>query len=65
MAEPKPTRGFISESTIARMAGNIFAGIAEKAYTSDGENHMIRWAVSVARGIATEVRATEPPKEEE
>jgi len=55
----------ISESTIARMAGNIFAGVAAGAYeeaNSYSDDLRISWAVGVARKIAKEVRQTTQTK---
>lgn len=45
----------ISDSTIARMAGNIFAGIAERAYDGQVESNWVEWSVDMARKIALEV----------
>ena len=51
----------ISESTIARMAGNIAAGLVSGSdYTFEKEGGVIRAAVSIARGIADEVARTAP-----
>lgn len=47
----------ISESTIARMAGNIAGAFIERGYT---KADAARCAVEVARLIAAEVERTQP-----
>lgn len=44
------------DTTVARIAGNILSGIGRT--TLDDSN--ITWAVSMARGIIAETKATEP-----
>lgn len=48
------------DSTVARMAGNIMAGMATRVY--DGENsedNAVNWCVSIARRLIAEVERTE------
>ena len=54
----------ISESTIARMAGNIAAGLAGENWNQCEGNdpRTVQWVVSVARRIAAEVERTRPAK---
>lgn len=63
----QPKREPISESTIARMAGNIAAGLTDGSgyFTSDlTKERIARAAVDIARAIAAEVERTRPaPKE--
>ncbi len=51
----------ISESTIARMAGNIAAGMTQLHSTDP--TYVARQSVKIARAIAAEVERTAPKQE--
>jgi hypothetical protein len=50
------------DSTVARIAGNIFSGVALHLWNQDAEADVraSKWAVSVARMIVEETERTEP-----
>lgn len=49
----------ISNSTLARMAGNIFAGVAMQAADAEPVSYedLIRWSVSAALDLVDELEA--------
>ena len=54
------TRIAITESTIARIAGNLLSGYAEAARDDVSDEKAVRRAVKMARAIVSEVYRTEP-----
>lgn len=53
----KKSQSTISESTIARMAGNIAAGLVVDSFTPE---KLAKESVEIARAIAAEVERTKP-----
>lgn len=51
------------DSTIARMAGNIAAGMLSSNWTSHNHDDVVTASVSLARRIVAEVKRTEPAEE--
>ena len=54
------------DSTVARIAGNIFSGLATLAWeasTTTNEDQLAAWCVERARSIVAETKRTEPPKD--
>ncbi len=63
--EPVKPRDY--DTTIARIAGNIAAGLAAAIASASGEyndTHVAHAAVTLARAIVAEVKRTEPPDAE-
>lgn len=58
MSETKQKHGAITESTIARMAGNIAAGAQFDPTNPDAVILIAQRSVMVARAIAAEVQRT-------
>lgn len=49
------------DSTVARIAGNIASGMAEKAWNASVHSGVLaEWCVEIARAIVAETQATEP-----
>ena len=61
--QTKPKPDTISESTIARMAGNIMSGIDFVSQSHAACSLSVELSVLIARAIAAEVRRTRPEGE--
>jgi hypothetical protein len=50
------------DTTVARIAGNIFSGLTDRAVTMSDENQRkaVVWSVRQARAIVAEIQRTEP-----
>jgi putative N-acetylmannosamine-6-phosphate epimerase len=59
------TKGEITESTIARIAGNLLSGYGHNYQTREDDHRFVTRAVHLARAIAAEVQSTAPQPDAE